>query len=123
MPFSWQASRTVRGKLLGGTPWILIAVIFPSCCKTSVTVVTAHPGHRMPRRLVAALRSQVEQVIGAVQHVEAARIGRIGVIDRTVLGPAKRADAGGLFAKRIDGAEIVFEALLARLERSIVVEV
>src|SRR5882757_7638969 len=111
MPFSWQASSTVRVKVLGGTPWILIAVIFPSCCKTSVTVVAAHPGHRMRRILVAALRGQVEQVIGAVQHVEATRVGRIGVIDRAIVASAKSADAGGLFAIWLDGAEIITEAL------------
>jgi len=35
--------------------------------------------------LVAPLRNDIEVVIGAVEHVEAARIGRVGVIEAAVL--------------------------------------
>jgi hypothetical protein len=43
----------------------------------SVPVVQAHPGHRIGEpRLIAALRHEVQMMIGPVQHVEHARIAR-----------------------------------------------
>src|SRR5262249_35048744 len=47
---------------------------------TLVLVVPAHPGHRERQALlVAALGHQIEQVIGAVQHIQPARIAGVGV--------------------------------------------
>src|SRR5216684_6017589 len=100
-----------------------MSVIFPSSKDKSVAVVALHPGHRMFRVLVPPLRGEVEQVIGAVHHVQTARVSRIGVIDRAVVGTPKDADSRGLLAIGLDRAEIVLEALLARLERRAIVEV
>jgi len=61
-------------------------------------------------------------VIGSVQHVEPARIGRIGVIDRPVF-ESEDADARRLFAVGLDRAEIVDEPLLVRLEGCAVIEI
>src|SRR5260370_40238620 len=73
--------------------------------------------------LVPPLRSEVEQVIGAVNRVQTARVSRIGVIARAVVATTKDADPRGLLAIGLDRAEIVLEALLARLERRAIVEV
>src|SRR5919106_287680 len=110
MPFSWQASRTVRVKVLGESPWILsVAMIVSSL---SVLVVPSHPGHREGQPLfVAALRGDVEQLIGAVQHVEPAGVGRIGAVDRAVLAAAEGTEARGFLAIRLDRAEIVLRLL------------
>ena len=181
MPFSWQASRTVRVKVLGDSPWILSVAIIASWLSKrhlvegptpfrpvghlplraasegtstgpgedihawsrlrrpvaarsagqagsipplSVAVVPAHPGHREGQLLlVPPLRSDVEQVIGAVQHVEAAGIGRIGAIDRAVLATPEGAEAGRFLAVRRLGLEIVLRRLLVRREGDAVVEV
>ena len=55
-----------------------------------VLVVPAHPFHRIAQsRFVAALRRQIQEVIGAIHHVEAARVGGIGVVDRRRPGPCR----------------------------------
>ena len=65
-----------------------------------------HPGHRPGQAvLVAPLRGEVEHVIGAIGHVEAARVGRVGVIDRAVVAAAEGAEAGRLLATEGTGAE------------------
>src|SRR5262245_16352493 len=47
-----------------------------------IPVVVAHPGLReFQRFLVAPFRNQIEIVISGIQHVDSARIGRIGVED------------------------------------------
>src|SRR3984893_10081826 len=92
-----------------------------------VAVVMAHPGHR-PRQtfLVAALRRQVEHVIGADQHIEAAAVARIGVEDFAVLVLIEHAGAGALFARK-RGHFIVVHGLAAGLflgrRRDVIVEV
>src|SRR5690242_17989176 len=65
----------------------------------SVLVVPANPRHREAEALlVPSLGGGVEQVIGAVQHVEATRVGRIGTVDRAVLAAAEGAEARRLLA-------------------------
>src|SRR5216684_8198930 len=96
-----------------------MSVIFPSSKDKSVTIVPLHPGHRpWQPGLVATLRGDVEQVIGAVQHIEAARIGRIGVIDRAVVAAPEGAHARLLFAAKLLRTVIVVVRLaLLRRER------
>src|SRR5713226_9578791 len=94
---------------------------------SSVAVVSLHPGHR-PRqpRLVASLRGEVEHLVGAVEHVEAARISRIGVVDRAVVAAAKSTEAGRLLASERRGAEIVVVLAfdpLGRIERNAEIEI
>src|SRR5471030_1033220 len=120
MPFSWHAISTVRVKVLGGMPWILMVAMLGLLL---ILVVTTDPGHRPGQfRLVAALRRDVEQVIGAVQQVKPAAVGRIGVKDHAVLA-AKGTDARVLLAVRLDGVEIVPEGRLVLGERDAIVEV
>src|ERR1700730_17594106 len=94
---------------------------------SSVAVVPFHPGHR-PRqpRLVASLRGEVEHLVGAVEHVEAARIGRIGVVDRAVVAAAEGAEAGRLVTAERHGAVIVVVLAfdpLGRIERDAEIEI
>src|SRR5215475_10147863 len=53
---------------------------------SSIPIMVPNPGHRVGQGVfVAALRHEVEIVVGADQDVQPARIGRIGVEDVVVL--------------------------------------
>src|SRR5690349_15762729 len=57
MPFSWQASRTVRVKVLGGSPWILNAAM-----------IASSSAQESPELLEAALPAEV--VAGEARRVD-----------------------------------------------------
>src|SRR5262249_40706299 len=70
-----------------------------------VLVVAAPPrGRKLEAVLVTAFRRPVEQLVGAIQDVEAACVGRVGVVDDAVLA-RKGAQPGRLLAGVGDPAE------------------
>src|SRR5215212_2516822 len=70
----------------------------------------AHPHHRCRQAvLVAPLGCQVEQLVGAVDRVEAARVARVGVVDDAVL-EREYAQAGPLLTGIVVRPEVVFGA-------------
>jgi hypothetical protein len=58
--------------------------------------------------------TQIENVVRADQDVEPARVGRIGVEDRTVPILVERADAGGFLAREISHLVVVVNLALGR---------
>src|SRR5687768_9549119 len=65
-----------------------------------VAVVVAHPGHReVLRRLIAAFGNEIQELIGAVDHVEAARVAGVGMENRSVRRLEKNAQSRRLGAE------------------------
>src|SRR5882724_12150734 len=65
--------------------------------------------------LVASLGDQIEEVVGTVQHVEAARITRVGVKDGARRVLAEHADAGSFRGREASQAVVVVRAPLRPL--------
>src|SRR5262249_28621470 len=77
-----------------------------------------HPLHGVAQAgLVAPFRCEVEIVIGAVEHVEPARVTGIGVEDRARVIAIEHADAGTLAAPALADAVIVIGLALGLLLR------
>src|SRR5258708_24813134 len=68
--------------------------ISTSHCRVVVTIVVADPLHRSLRIFVAALGREIEQVVGADQQIESARIGRVGAVDVPIGTTSDDAEAG-----------------------------
>src|ERR1700688_3923408 len=70
----------------------------PRASSSIVFIVAAHPELRkLMASLVTPLGRQVDVVVGAVEHVDAARIGRVRVEHVARLVPGERADADRIF--------------------------
>src|SRR5262249_55339593 len=64
----------------------------PSVISCRVLVAAVDPSRLLPLGLIAAFGNQVHVVVGDVEHVQAARVGRIGVINLAVLVLVEDAD-------------------------------
>src|SRR5215469_4130217 len=81
-----------------------------------VLVVAPQPLHPTVG-LVTPLGHEVQQVVGAVQHVEPAGGGRVGVVDRAVVVAIEDADAGRLRRGERSGGVVVVGLVLLELLR------
>src|SRR5262245_8883397 len=81
------------------------------CASSAVFVVAAHPFHHIAvGAFVAAKRRKIEEAIGPGQFLAGARVGRVGVVDRSVGIFEEHAFAVQLF----HGALLHFEIVLDR---------
>src|SRR5262249_36553950 len=100
-PAEWDGR--ARGRWSSGSR--LCVHPYRSLC---VLIVPPHPGHGPGQtRLIPPLGGQIEEVIGPVEHIHPARIGRIGVIYRPGLVAIKHADTRRFFPAKLALAVVV----------------
>src|SRR5258708_8221259 len=81
-----------------------------------VPIVMADPCHPVGKALlVATLRHKVEEVVGADQDVEPARVGRVGVEDGAAAVPVQNAPAAPFIALHLGRPVILLHLLLPPL--------
>src|SRR5260370_37858307 len=78
-----------------------------------VAIVVADPGHGLREAgFVAAFGREVEEVVGAEEHVQAASVGRVGVEDFAGFVFVENAEAGIFFAQGLALDIVVFAVAL-----------
>src|SRR6185295_1919354 len=113
LAFSFVRGRGSCQNAAANSPTPTLAAQFPLPLSILVLVVPAYPGHRVGQALlVAALGYQVEQVIGAVQHVQPARIAGVGVEYLAVRAFDEHADPRRLRRPEPAGLVVVDRRLL-----------
>src|SRR5262249_37958354 len=101
----------------------------PSAVKEihSILIVSADPFHReFEPVLIAALWSEIEVVVGAIEHIHAARVARISVEHLTTVILVEDADSNLLRQRIRHNLVIVIRLALSDLvwrKRSLVVEI
>src|SRR5262245_19232683 len=93
----------------------------------SILIVSADPFHReFEPVLIAALWSEIEIVVGTIEHIDAARVARVSVEHLTAVILVEDADSN-LFRQRIGRNLVIVIRLpfsdLRRRERNLVVEI
>src|SRR6267142_2735836 len=88
-------------------PVLCLVIFFSFHMLSSVFVLVAHPILRSARFFITAFGGQVEEIVGGIHQVNAARVGRVGVIDVAVLVAEKRADALQFINFHFDFAVVV----------------
>lgn len=79
----------------------------------TVVVVQAHPLHRRLGILIAALRREIDEVVGADQQVESTRVGRVGAVDLRLVSYQDRTEAGQITESAI--ADVAAGAVTGRI--------
>src|SRR5215510_7121307 len=101
----------------------------PSAVKEiySILIVSVDPLHReFEAVLVTALWSEIEIVVGAIEHIQAARVARISVEHLTTVTLVEDADSNPLQQRIRHNLVIVIRLALSdllRCKRSLVVEI